>query len=75
MAVCDWAASTGRAFVSLTTFRDVPWNMPFYAKLGFVEIGFEDLSSALRCILGAESSRDLDPARRVAMRRPCGARR
>jgi GNAT superfamily N-acetyltransferase len=26
------------ARVSLATFRDVPWNAPYYTKLGFVEI-------------------------------------
>jgi GNAT superfamily N-acetyltransferase len=26
------------AGVTLTTFRDVPWNGPWYAKLGFVEL-------------------------------------
>jgi hypothetical protein len=24
--------------LTLTTFRAVPWNLPFYARLGFVEI-------------------------------------
>jgi GNAT superfamily N-acetyltransferase len=72
MTVCHWAAMTGHAFVTLTTFRHVPWNMPFYAKLGFAEIGSEDLSSALRSVLEAETRRGLDPERRVAMRRPCG---
>jgi GNAT superfamily N-acetyltransferase len=34
-AVCDWAASNGYPGVTLTTFRDVPWNGPFYARMGF----------------------------------------
>ena len=71
ITVCNWAASTGHAFVTLTTFRDVPWNMPFYAGLGFAEIGLENLSSALRSVVEAETRRGLDPARRVTMRRPC----
>ena len=24
--------------MSLCTFRDLPWNGPFYARLGFVEV-------------------------------------
>ena len=32
------AANAGFAALTLTTFRDVPWNAPFYARLGFVEI-------------------------------------
>ena len=29
------AASQGRPAVTLTTFRDVPWNAPYYERLGF----------------------------------------
>jgi len=36
-AVCDWARDQGYKAVTLTTFRDVPWNGPFYEKLGFFE--------------------------------------
>src|SRR5262245_14046815 len=35
MHVCEWAAAAGYEAGSLTTFRDVPWNMPFYARFGF----------------------------------------
>ncbi len=35
LAVCDWAASQGYPAVTLTTFRDVAWNGPFYARMGF----------------------------------------
>jgi GNAT superfamily N-acetyltransferase len=34
-AACDWARERGYGAVTLTTFRDVPWNGPFYARLGF----------------------------------------
>ena len=29
------AAAEGRPAVTLTTFRDVPWNAPYYERLGF----------------------------------------
>ena len=70
-AVCDWATSAGHEAVTLTTFRDVRWNMPFYAKLGFIEIELEDLSRALRSVVDEETRRGLDPAHRVVMRRRC----
>ena len=70
-AVCDWAMAAGYRSVTLTTFRDVPWNMPFYARLGFEVIPSESLSAALRSVVQAETRRGLDPTRRVAMRRPC----
>jgi predicted N-acetyltransferase YhbS len=70
-AVCRWAAANGYSWVTLSTFRDVPWNMPFYARLGFEEIPPEELSSALLSVIEDETRRGLDPSRRVAMRRPC----
>ena len=65
--VCEWAEARGWA-VTLTTFRDVPWNMPFYGHLGFEEIPPRALTPALREMLGAEARRGFDPGRRVAMR-------
>jgi GNAT superfamily N-acetyltransferase len=71
IAVCRWAAASGCSCVTLTTFRDVPWNMPFYARLGFEEIPPAELSSALLSVIDDETRRGLDPSRRVAMRRSC----
>jgi GNAT superfamily N-acetyltransferase len=70
MAVCAWAARDGYRSVTLTTFRDLPWNMPFYARLGFQVIVPEEFSPALRSVIEDETRRGLDPRRRVAMRRP-----
>ena len=72
ITVCRWAATKGYSWVTLTTFRDVPWNMPFYARLGFEEIPPEELSTALLSVIDDATRRGLDPSRRVAMRRPCG---
>lgn len=69
MAVCTWAATNGYRAVTLTTFREVPFNMPFYTRLGFEVIPPEELSAALRVVIQDETRRGLDPARRVAMRR------
>jgi hypothetical protein len=33
--VADHARKLGLTSLTLTTFRDVPWNAPFYARLGF----------------------------------------
>ena len=71
LTVCQWAATNGYSWVTLTTFRDAPWNMPFYARLGFQEIPPEELIPALLSIVDDETRRGLDPSRRVAMRRPC----
>lgn len=34
----EWARNSGYATMTLTTFRDIPWNAPFYETLGFAEI-------------------------------------
>ena len=70
LRVCHWAASNGYGAVTLTTFRDVPWNMPFYARLGFAVVAPEKVSVPLRAIVEDETRRGLDPSRRVVMKRP-----
>lgn len=67
--VCEWAACNGYKSVTLTTFRDVPWNMPFYARLGFEIVPSARLSPALSAIVEDETRRGLDPTKRVVMRR------
>lgn len=69
MAVSAWAASAGYREVTLTTFRDVPFNMSFYVRLGFEVIPPEEVSSVLRLVVQDETRRGLDPARRAIMRR------
>jgi len=69
LSVCEWAAHSGYAEITLTTFRDVRWNMPFYARLGFTVIRENELSESLLHIMANEAQRGLDPSRRVAMRR------
>ena len=41
-AACDWAREAGYRNLTLATYRDVPWNTPFYASEGFVEVGSVD---------------------------------
>ncbi|HEY1650988.1 MAG TPA: GNAT family N-acetyltransferase [Acidimicrobiales bacterium] len=41
-AALEWAASRGYPELTLTTYRDIPWNGPFYASEGFVEVGAAD---------------------------------
>jgi len=69
LEVCRWAASNGYGAVTLTTFRDVPWNLPFYARLGFDVVALERVSAPLRTIVEDETRRGLDPSRRVVMKR------
>ena len=70
LEVCGWAARHGYGAVTLTTFRDVPWNLPFYARLGFDVVASDEVSASLRAIVEDETRRGLDPSRRVVMKRP-----
>ena len=66
-AVRDWARAQGQAAVTLTTFRDVPWNAPFYGRAGFRALAQRELSPGLRERVRDEAARGLDPATRVVM--------
>jgi len=66
-AVCDWVAAAGHHEITLTTFRAVPWNMPWYRRLGFVELPAVAWSDALRRQVASETGRGLDPVRRLVM--------
>ena len=60
------AAVSGAPALTLTTFRDVPWNAPYYERLGFrvFEPGPE-----LAALVREEAERIPGDAPRVAMRR------
>lgn len=46
--VADWARARGLVRLSLTTFRKVPFNGPFYAAFGFVEWPLEEAPATIR---------------------------
>lgn len=72
-AVCDWASRSGYREVTLTTFRALPWNMPFYSRLGFRLIPDGDLRPELVAVVRNEAARGLDPNGRAVMRRQMDA--
>jgi ribosomal protein S18 acetylase RimI-like enzyme len=55
--------------VTLTTFRDVPWNAPFYVSLGFRILERGELTPGLVKLIAYEDARGLPEELRVAMRR------
>ncbi len=71
-AVYGWAMVSGYPMLTLTTFRSVPWNYPFYARLGFLEIPRETLRSELVALVASEADRGLNPDNRVVMGFRCG---
>ncbi|WBC05044.1 GNAT family N-acetyltransferase [Micromonospora sp. WMMA1976] len=72
--VAGWASSQGLPALTLTTFRSVPWNGPYYMRCGFRELSGTELTAGLIELLAAEAALGLDPAERIAMRRPVPAR-
>ncbi len=66
--VCAYARQAGCPAVTLTTFRDVPWNAPFYARLGFEIVDPDDLSPGLARAVRDEARRGLPVDLRVVMR-------
>ena len=67
--VVEWTRRHGLPAVTLTTFVDVPWNGPYYARLGFVEMTADETGPELTRIRAEEAERGLDALqKRVAMR-------
>ncbi len=56
--------------LTLTTYADVPWNGPYYARLGFRVMALEELTPGLVAVRAAEARRGLDRWPRVCMARP-----
>jgi hypothetical protein len=64
-----WAVRSRLSAVTLTTFRDVPWNGPWYARLGFRELGEHEWTPAIRELRDEEHRNGLDKELRIVMRR------
>ena len=60
----------GVSSLTLTTFRKVPWNEPYYQRLGFMTLDHGHLGARLEAVLQAEGQAGLPIARRCAMRKP-----
>nr|WP_255646776.1 MULTISPECIES: GNAT family N-acetyltransferase [Nocardiopsis] len=69
-AVCSGASAAGSPRVTLTTFRDLPWNGPWYAARGFAVLPPREWGPGLRGLWEQEEPIRVRP--RVAMARPAG---
>lgn len=56
--------------LTLTTFAHIPWDAPYYARLGFETISPDQLTPGLREIRRHEASAGLDAWPRVVLSRP-----
>jgi GNAT superfamily N-acetyltransferase len=62
----NWARSKQLVALTLTTFRDVPWNAPFYASCGFQDVN-PNSYPMLNATLEAEQQAGLPIEQRCAM--------
>jgi GNAT superfamily N-acetyltransferase len=67
----DLAREAGCSALVLSTFRDIPWNAPWYGRIGFEVI--DVLPPELETLRSEHLARGLDESRRVFMRRDVGA--
>jgi GNAT superfamily N-acetyltransferase len=64
-----WGRERAAAALTLTTFVEVPWNGPYYERLGFRHLADDELTPGLKAIRAAEAAHGLDRWPRAAMRR------
>ena len=67
--VCEWARSARHTSISLSTFRDIDWNAPFYSRLGFVEVPEDLLGPEIKQFRENERNAGLDLNSRIIMRK------
>ncbi|KTC40361.1 GNAT family N-acetyltransferase [Pseudomonas sp. L5B5] len=66
-AAVEHARQQGLDALTLSTFRQLPWNEPFYQRQGFVTLQASELSPRLRQVLADEAEHGLPAQRRCAM--------
>ncbi len=65
--VADWARARDATALTLTTFDDVPWNGPYYTRLGFRTLDLMTLNPGLQGVRQAEAEAGLPMAQRICM--------
>jgi GNAT superfamily N-acetyltransferase len=63
----EYARAAGFGVVTLMTYRDLPWNGPFYIKFGFCEVNAQNAGPGHRRKVCEETNAGHDPSRRCVM--------
>lgn len=63
-----WAKTQGLQAITLTTFTEVPWNGPYYERLGFRYLAPATETPGLRELRAGEATNGLDRWPRACMR-------
>jgi len=66
--LAGWAARRGLPALTLITFRGVPWNAPYYERLGFRELTAAEITPGLAALWSAGPGAGRDSDARVCMR-------
>ncbi|HEU5473379.1 MAG TPA: GNAT family N-acetyltransferase [Actinophytocola sp.] len=67
--LASWARERDLPAITLTTFTEIPWNAPYYQRLGFRTLPDDELTAGLREIRRTEAAAGLDRWPRTTMRR------
>jgi len=54
-AACQWSRWRGFRFITLTTFADIPFNAPFYRRLGFYQLTNDQIGPELDQVVTDEA--------------------
>ena len=68
--VAQWARAEGASGLLLSTFNDVPWNAPFYARLGFVVVPLDAYTTTMLAQRQSDAAAGMPLASRAMMRAP-----
>ncbi len=71
--VGEWARAVGGESLLLSTFADVPWNAPFYARLGFEIVPLAEYTAAMLRQREQDGAQGLRVESRVMMRARLGS--
>ncbi len=67
----EWGRAAGRPATTLTTFRDVPWNGPYYLRLGYRILAEAEIGPELARTMAHEATLPgIGAALRCAMLKP-----
>jgi GNAT superfamily N-acetyltransferase len=72
--IIKWARDNHFPMLTLVTFRHLPWNAPFYKKMGFESMAACEIGSGLAGLLQEEGNAGIDLHKRTCMKLDLAAR-
>jgi GNAT superfamily N-acetyltransferase len=67
--IVEHISREGYKSITLTTYRNLPWNGPWYSRLGFFEVNAHDMGRDYLDLLDSEAQHGLDVRSRCVMRK------